>query len=49
MSNRISSEDLARLKEQLKPLIGQRFRSLSLPVVGKAKKDTTPQTTEVSS
>jgi hypothetical protein len=33
MSNRISSDDLAELKEQLKPLIGQRFRSLSLPVV----------------
>jgi hypothetical protein len=33
MSNRISSEDLAKLKKQLKPLIGQRFRSLSLPVV----------------
>ena len=33
MSNRISSDDLAELKEQLKPLIGQRFRSLSLPIV----------------
>jgi len=33
MSNRISSSDLAELKEQLKPLIGQRFRSLSLPIV----------------
>lgn len=33
MSNRIASEDLAELKEQLKPLIGQRFRSLSLPIV----------------
>ena len=33
MSNRISSDDLAELKEQLKPLIGQRFRSLCLPIV----------------
>lgn len=33
MSGRISSNDLAELKEKLKPLIGQRFRSLSLPVV----------------
>lgn len=33
MSGRISNHDLAELKEQLKPLIGQRFRSLSLPVV----------------
>ncbi|MBN3927499.1 hypothetical protein [Nostoc sp. NMS4] len=33
MINRISSDDLAELKEQLKPLIGQRFRSLSLPIV----------------
>lgn len=33
MSNRISSSDLAELKEQFKPLIGERFRSLSLPIV----------------
>ena len=33
MSGRISNHDLVELKEQLKPLIGQRFRSLSLPIV----------------
>jgi hypothetical protein len=33
MSGRISNHDLDELKEQLKPLIGQRFRSLSLPIV----------------
>jgi len=33
VSNRISSDDLAELKEQLQPLIGQRFRSLRLPIV----------------
>ena len=33
MSNRISSNDLAQLKKQLQPLIGQRFRSLSLPIL----------------
>ena len=36
MSNRISSSELAELKEQFKPLIGQRFRSLSLPIVALA-------------
>lgn len=33
MSGRISNHDLVELKEQLKPLIGQQFRSLSLPIV----------------
>lgn len=33
MNGRISNHDLIELKEQLKPLIGQRFRSLSLPIV----------------
>jgi hypothetical protein len=33
MSGGISNHDLVELKEQLKPLIGQRFRSLSLPIV----------------
>ncbi|MEP6488957.1 hypothetical protein NDI43_09700 [Microcoleus vaginatus GB2-A3] len=36
MSNRISNNELAELKEQFKPLIGQRFRSLSLPIVALA-------------
>ena len=33
MSNRISDDDLAELKQQFKPLIGQCFRSLRLPKV----------------
>ena len=33
MAKRITQAELCELKEQLKPLIGLRFRSLSLPIV----------------
>ena len=33
MATRITQAELSALKEQLRPLIGSRFRSLSLPIV----------------